>query len=107
MEYAHTGTEPKCKNANTGTGTIEYQFGWWTMPILALNQNEKVPIPVWAQLNAITSNGLRPYWYWTKVQKYQYRYGHHWLSVPVMESAHTGTEPECKNASNGMGTIEC
>jgi hypothetical protein len=22
MDCAHTGTEPKCKNANTGTGTI-------------------------------------------------------------------------------------
>ncbi len=26
MDRANTDTEPKCKNASTGTGTIEFQF---------------------------------------------------------------------------------
>ncbi len=36
MDHANTGTGPKCKNANASTGTIE----------------------------ASTSNGPCPYWYW-------------------------------------------
>jgi hypothetical protein len=27
--------------------------------------------------------------------------------VPVMNCAHTGTEPKCRNANTGTGTIEC
>ncbi len=60
MDYAHTGNEPKCNNANTGTGIIfECQFWEWYVPILVLNQGAEMPIPVRAQLtNASSGNGM-------------------------------------------------
>jgi hypothetical protein len=38
--------------------------GQCTIPILVLEQNAKMPIPVRAPLNASTLNVLYPYWYW-------------------------------------------
>ncbi len=66
MECAHTGTDSKYIFTIFGMGTT----------------------------NASTGYGLCLYRYLTKVQKCQYQYGHHvGMPVPVMERAHTGTEP--------------
>ncbi len=50
-----------------------------------------------------TSYGMCLYWYQRKAQKRQYWYGHNCMPVPVMECAHTGTEP----ANTGTCKIEC
>ncbi len=55
-----------------------------------------MPVPVRAQLNTSSVNGMCPYWYWTKVQNCQCRYGHHWMLVPVMDCVYPGTDQSAK-----------
>jgi hypothetical protein len=74
MDCAYTGSEPKCKNARTGTGTI---FGMpvpvmdraytGTEPIYNVNidTGKWMPVPVWA--HSITRIGIQKlfqYGYW-------------------------------------------
>ncbi len=109
MTRANTDTEPKYQNANTGTGTIvECQYRSWTVPLPILNQSTEMTVLVQAPfLDASSGNGLCLYWYWTKVQKCQDQYRHHFrMPVPVIECAYTGTEPKCKNANSGTGNIK-
>jgi hypothetical protein len=73
------------------------------MPILILNQSTAMPLLVRAPSNGSTSNVPCQYWYWTKVQICQYRYLHHFMPVPVIYRANTGSGPTCINAITGTG----
>ncbi len=74
--------------------------------LLVPNQNAQYSLIGTVFFNASTSNVPCQYWYWIKVPKCQYRYGHHsCMPVPVMDFAFTGTEPKCRNDSTGTVTI--